>query len=57
MYSKWIYSKLVIAHKLNRVTLRSEWILNINIYSSTEECGIPFNHNQLFLSVGKNRDA
>ena len=47
MNSRWMYSKLVIAYKLNRV-----WFWEIVIVNSIlfyEECVILFNHNQLFL--------
>ena len=47
MNSRWMYSKLVIAYKLNRVWF---WeILIVNTIPFYEECVIFFNHNQLFL--------
>ena len=47
MNSRWVYSKLVIAYKLNRLWSWEIFIVNIILFY--EECGIVFNHNQLFL--------
>ena len=47
MNSRWMYSKLVITCKLNRVWFWEVLIVNtIPLYG---ECWIFFNHNQLFL--------
>ena len=47
MKSRWMYSKLVIAYKLNRVWF---WeILIVNTIPLYEECCFFFNQNQLFL--------
>ena len=47
MNSRWMYAKLVIAYKLNRVWF---WeILIVNTIPLYGECRIFFNHNQLFF--------